>query len=425
MSEAVPGAHRASSATATVAWSTRVLALAALCTVLKLWIALRTYGTDDVRYWTGFLRGVAQHGPIGVYGVQGFEAPYNHPPLIGWVLLVFSKLHEAGLSIPFLIRAPASVADLFSSVLVFRLLRQVSSERQAGVMACVFATSPLLFVISGFHGNTDPVFILFVLTAGYAIIRERGTLAGVAAGLAISVKLTPVVMMPLLLILAVRRGRSVWTGFLAGGGGVFALVWLPAFVLRRHEVTSQVLNYSGAGPRQWGLSQIARWLGAPESGIFQEGDHLRFLSVALAALAPACIALVRPNHDVRLLGLPLCLFLWLSPSFGYQYLTWALAPAFLLAPLLPAALYSSVAGLTAVLVYSGWNDAPPWDWYEARSTPTPEALLPLLALTWISLGLVCLSVIRLVREGPTAAAVSKRARPPSTSAPKEPSDVPY
>lgn len=414
--------HRAVRGSRTTPWPVLVLVVATVCTGIKLWIAASTYGTDDVRYWTGFLQGVVDHGPIGIYGVTTFEAPYNHPPLAGWMLLGFSRLTEAGVSFPFLIRVPASLADIACAVLVFRLLRLRQSERLAGISALVFAVSPLLFVISGFHGNTDPVFVMLGLLAGYAILGSgRGLLAGVAIGLALSVKLTPVVMLPVLLVLAVRAGRQVWTRFLVGGGVVFLVLWVPALVLRGPEFRTQVLGYSGAGPRQWGFSEIARVLGVDDDTIYAGGNALRFLVVVVAALLPAVLAMSPRVDRVAVLGLPLCLFLFLTPSFGYQYLTWALAPAFLLAPLLPAALYSLGSGLSAILVYSEWNGAPPWDWYEARSTPTPTAYLPVLALTWLLLGLVCLSTLRLLPRRPGAARTAPVIA--RTRSPEEPTDV--
>lgn len=383
-------------------WLSAVIVVGVVCLVLKLWIAASTFGTDDVRYWSEFLGGVEEHGPIGIYGTDGYEAPYNHPPLVGWMLLGMANLADLGLSVPFLVRVPAILADLGAALMIFLLLRHGRSDRTAAVAACLFSTSPLLFVISGFHGNTDPVFILLALVASHALVlRSNGLVAGVSIALAVSVKLTPVVMLPLLLVLAVRAGRRVWVRFLAGGAVVAVVLWLPALGLRGPEMFSQVLGYAGVGPRQWGLSGLASALGVPGDVVFGLGDLTRFLVVAFSAVAPLALLRTARTDQVALLGLPLCLFLLLTPTFGYQYLTWALAPAFLLAPWVLANLYSFASGLTAVLVYSSWNDAPPWRWDEARSTPTPDQYLPLLALTWAVLAMVCVSGARRATSSPS------------------------
>ena len=45
-----------------------VLGAAVLSTLLKLVIASRTFGTNDVHYWADFAEGVERYRPIGVYG---------------------------------------------------------------------------------------------------------------------------------------------------------------------------------------------------------------------------------------------------------------------------------------------------------------------------------------------------------------------
>ena len=50
------------------------------------------------------------------------------------------------------------------------------------------AVSPVLFVISGFHGNTDPVFVMFALLSVYLLSDRRApALAGLSIAIALSV----------------------------------------------------------------------------------------------------------------------------------------------------------------------------------------------------------------------------------------------
>ncbi len=63
-----------------------VLGLALLLLALKCVIAARTYGTNDIRHWTDFVNGVAERGPVGVYGITFERSFYNHPPVIGYFL---------------------------------------------------------------------------------------------------------------------------------------------------------------------------------------------------------------------------------------------------------------------------------------------------------------------------------------------------
>src|SRR5687768_14038900 len=76
-----------------------VLAAALAATVAKLYLAATSSGTNDVVYWTEFAAGVEEFGPIGIYG-QAFEAPYNHPPLVGWLLELGNVGQSLGLELP-------------------------------------------------------------------------------------------------------------------------------------------------------------------------------------------------------------------------------------------------------------------------------------------------------------------------------------
>lgn len=368
-----------------------VWAAAVLGTLAKIAIAGTTVGTDDVHYWADFAEGALERGPVGIYALDFPEALYNHGPLSSWLLVLLGHLAELGASFPLLIRLPAALADLVTTMAIFTLLRGVRGDRPAALAAVVFSLSPLALIVSGFHGNTDPVFVMFVLLSVLALtVHRSGWWAGVAFGLALSVKIVPVVVLPVLLVLAWRLGRRAFRGFLLGGAAVFALLWVPVLVAEPGPFVSHVLGYPGITLRQWGLSQLLSWSGMTSSTVNQVGDSIRFVLVAVAALLPAVLVHRRPSRDaVALAVLPLCLFLVLSPAFSMQYLVWALAPALLLVGLRVAVTYVALASLFAVVVYSGWNGAWPWGWHEAVSTPLPALVMPLMALTWLALVRVC------------------------------------
>lgn len=130
---------------------------------LRLLVAATTFGTNDVHYWTEFALGVREYGPIGIYGHLDFSAPYNHPPLIGVFLLVVGPVADAGVSLPLLVRLPACLADGVTCWLVFRWVNERYGMNRALGVAVTLALSPALVIVSGFHGNTDPVFIALLL----------------------------------------------------------------------------------------------------------------------------------------------------------------------------------------------------------------------------------------------------------------------
>src|SRR5207249_11607606 len=165
--------------------------------------------------------------PIDLYRHQipranapgAFYAPYNHPPLVGWMLVLFNRLTDLGVSFRFLIRVPATLSDVVTSVLVFELVRARRPLHEATVAGLLVASSPALVIISGYHGNTDPIFVMLALTSLYLLVNERsGFLAGLAFAAAISVKIVPIVTLPVVLLVAARSSRRRLLAFLAGGG---------------------------------------------------------------------------------------------------------------------------------------------------------------------------------------------------------------
>jgi 4-amino-4-deoxy-L-arabinose transferase-like glycosyltransferase len=385
-----------------------VLIAAAPVTLIKLYLAATTGGSNDVRNFQKFANGVRQFGPIKLYGEKMALAQYNHPPLIGWMLAGMNWLDDHGLSFPFLIRLPATLADVVTALLVYELVR-AQRPRQAVLAGVTAAVSPILIVISGYHGNTDPVFVMFAMLSFWLLVTSRSSLlAGACFGLALSIKIVPIVVAPLLLFLAFRAGWRRGAGFLAGGGVVFAVLWLPVVLLRWSEFSANVLGYSGYGEGgRWGLVAFANGLGLPkgvESALIGPG---RFVVLLIAAGLPLLIAWRRPRLATLAFGLCFTLMLLLSTATATQYLAWAAAPS-LLVSVWPAVAYNLAGGVLVVDAYSDWADAPPWRWDNAFSHPFDRQETIVAGVVWFVLAAVVVAGIRTVlRTGPEETATER------------------
>lgn len=373
-----------------------VVVTAAVSVGLRLWIAASTTGTDDVRYWSQFAEGVRRFGPIGIYG-HSFEAQYNHPPLAGWLLLAANHLQQLGLPFPFLIRAPACLADGATGLLLFLLLSREGNRSHALAASVLFLLSPLGIIVSGFHGNTDPMFVMLAVSALYqSQVRHRHLSAGVLLALSISVKLVPIVLVPLFLIRLAGGCRRDLVRFAAGGALVGAVLWVPVLVLRPAPFMADVVGYVGNGLVQWGVLVIAVMLGASPAGHELTLHVIGYVAICLSAALPMVLARHRPDLDLMRFGLVLALFLLLSPAFGMQYLVWPLAASYLVT-FRYATLYNVAASAFALAVYSRWNHALPWNWSEARSTLLPAYVAPLMFASWLALlGVVLFALERLL-----------------------------
>jgi hypothetical protein len=328
-------------------------------TAAKLRLAGTTVGTNDMGHWRAFGASVHRLGPIDIYSTH-FAVPFNHPPLIGWFLVAVNAISSHGPSFRFLIRVPASVADLATALVVFELVRLRHGLTEATAAAIIVAVSPVLIVISGFHGNTDPVFVMFILLSAYLVTRDRPFWAGASAAIAISIKLVPVVAIPAIAAGVLRDRRRLLTataGFLA----TLLPLWTPAVVRQWTGFKRNVLDYKGLRPKdtQWGIVDLARHLHQGAMVDFLVGPG-RFVVLAISALVPAFLVLKRRQAVATGVALSLALFLLLTTNFGTQYLAWA-AAAVMLLDLWAGMVYNLSAGLLLVVTYTHWTDGFPWN----------------------------------------------------------------
>jgi Glycosyltransferase family 87 len=361
-----------------------VLGCALVTTIAKLRLAAATAGTNDIVHWIFFAATVHKLGPIGIYSTH-LAPVYNHPPLIGWFLVAVNAVASHGPSVRFLVRVPASVADVVTALLVFEFVRVHRSLAEATSAGIVVAASPVLIVISGFHGNTDPVFVMFALLSAYLVVQDLPLWAGASAATAISIKLVPVVALPVVAVALMRDRRRLITA-MVGFLGVFLPLWVPTILRQWTGFKRNVLDYKGIDPKnsRFGIVDFARHTHHARLVDLLVGPG-RFLVLAIAALVPALLVLRRREAVAAGVALSLAFFLLLTTTFGTQYLAWAAAGVLVL-DIWSGLAFNLVAGVMLVVTYTAWTNGFPWD--QARAvglTPFQERLG---WLTWTAL-LVC------------------------------------
>lgn len=356
--------------------------------VLKLVIAATTFGTNDIVHWGDFLTGVKQAGPVGIYALT-FPANnsfYNHPPLIGYLLSFVNLVQDAGIPYRFTIRTISSLADVGTTLVVFELLRRRISPAHARMGAIGVAVSPILIMVSGFHGNTDPLFVFLIFLAVLLVVDlHRPGLGGVAIALAVGIKIVPMVVLPVLAVYLVRRNRPQFWRWLAGFVTAFAVTWGPALLLQFGAVRRDVIGYSGVGYSPWGIEQIGHWLGDP-SWVAAFAGTGRSLVVVVCAVVPVIAVCRRPEVIVPAIGWSLIGFLALAPTWGAQYMVWPVAACYLIG-ITWGTLYNIAGGVVLFMVYDRWSGGLPW--YQARATyvvPLHELLA--MQVPWLVLVVV-------------------------------------
>ncbi|MEU9980027.1 glycosyltransferase family 39 protein [Streptomyces sp. NPDC050856] len=339
-----------------------VIAVAAVAFISKMMLAASTRGPADVRFFWGFARAIARTDPIRIYVEPMPWLPvYNHPPLASWMLLGMEWLARQHVPWRPLIRFPACLADFVTVLLVFAIVRRRARLRTAVLCAIGAALCPVLVATSGYHGNTDSVAVMFAFAAAYLLADRRSPLAaGLAAALCVSVKIVPVVVVPLFFVAAWRAGRRSLLRFTAGFGALFLAVWGPVIATVPGGLRANVLEYAGGNFSFWGIVRFARWAGVPEDYVTLVRGDGHFLIVAAIMAAGVWLAWRRPDALPVAVATTLGLLLLLSTASGVQYLAWPAAGLFVVG-LWPGLSYGVVVGAVTASVYSGqrpvhWTD---------------------------------------------------------------------
>jgi hypothetical protein len=391
----------------TSAWPPRaVLVIALLALAGKLWLAATTYGTNDVAAWMRFALAIRSGGAAHLYAR---DPDFNHPPFMVHVLEALAWLSDRHwLTFEFWLRLPAILADFGSLVLAYRIYARRADGPADRVSLGLLAAAPISLFVSGFHGNTDPVMMFFLLLAvNHIDAPERTWLAGAAFGMAINIKAVALMFAAVAFLhLPNARRRLVFFGAAAIA---VAIASMPILIDAPGLLALRVLGY-GSHFGHWGLSRLAAMTPA-ELG----------LAYALRGWGTACLLAVivalsfwlnrgRAKPSLyRQVGVIVFAFLTLSPGFGVQYLAW-LVPWTLGVRKWAVFLFHAVCAVFLFAVYTYWSRGFPWSFADSDAVGDWGAsIVPLELAAWASVVIVFVALLRAARaerRGGSAAGAS-------------------
>lgn len=375
------------------------LILAALCVLAaKIVIAYNTYGTNDAITFEADIARLQGHDPDGngpeeLYrkGVEsrpGHWQPFSHAPPLIHLLLLLKKLEDrSGLPVRFWLRVCCALADLVS----LGLLWKIGMRSQIGLLFTALA--PVSVMISGFHVNTDPLLICAVL-ASVCLIRSRHIAwAGVAIGLALSVKLSALVFVP---ALAIAAGAKKSAAMAAAALVCFCGLSLPYIWEFPGTILPSLMKYAGLYG-YWGIPAWSLLTGA--DGVYLWYQTLgKFIALGAVGFAVVVIRKGGRQEDMLLsCGLSAALFLLFTPGFGVQYLVY-LVPWLAIARVPVAAGFHVISGAYLAAFYTWSSRGFPWylaDTFSTQFMPIPVFSLGLL--TWMAIGIVALAFARTLK----------------------------
>jgi Glycosyltransferase family 87 len=366
-----------------------LLVAAAFAFLLKAALAATSYGTNDVQTFEQMLETLQERGARTLY-LEGTDIvldgrvvggmPMNHPPMVLAMLRLGGALRDiTGLRLGFWLRLSCALADLLTLWALYRLFG-LESERWLGIL--LVALAPASIMISGFHGNTDPIMIALVVLAVYLLEkRDAPWRSGVAFGLACSIKVWPLVLAPAFLLSEVALRRRAW--FLASALGTALALVLPWHAAGFALIAQRVLRY-GSLPGWWGITYLVHGSHA------QAAARIAMIACMLASAAYMYRRV--PSLFARCAVLTF-LFLFLAPGFGPQYLAWAV-PWTAAAGWRSAAAWHVATGVFLFGMYTAWSAGFPWDFANAHKYLIPLWTFRVGLVAWAVTALLIVDVWR-------------------------------
>lgn len=352
-----------------------------IATLIKLVLAVVTIGTNDVATWRSFADNAMLCGRCAYQFAGPSGDPFNHPPFIIHFLKLIGTSSTAWF--PFWIRLPAILADIGMVLLATRLIPGISTR-----LSVLLALNPVSILVSGFHGNTDPLMIFFVVLTVCLIKSGRLNWGAAAFGMAINIKVVPLLLVPAILIyIWSRKSARGVVLFVCIAAVVVLALSMPYILSNPLAIVKATLGYRGLYGR-WGMSLIL--VGFPISNAGHEIAY-RVLQLLVIALTLAlAVYLNRRKFDlVYQIGLIFFLLFFLTPAHALQYLAWPVPFILALGFWWSLAYYTS-AGLYLFLTYNFWSQG---QWYFADShIPVELGTASSMAgfACWGVCGLICL-----------------------------------
>lgn len=372
--------------------------------VLKLVIAFNTIGTNDVVRFYQFAASLSDGGLEQTYRQM---AAFNHPPLVAYFLTAIFRLAQqpwvagAGISFAFLLRLPGIVADFVVVCLLLRLKKQEPQLHLPLWALLVFALSPVSIMVSGFHGNTDPVMVLFLILATTAAMRGRPIWCGILFALSCQIKIIPVLLLPAFFFLW-NEQRRVFAFLLPLALTTVALWSEPLF----HFPLVFLRNVFGYGSFWgiWGITYLLQRTGFSQFSYvdFQNlspaqnliGSLLKvFIVAAIIVLAWRRRRISHARGLLHSLAFAWLIFFIFAPGIGAQYLVW-IAPFLLLVSSSFYAFCTTASTLFLFFFYNTISGGLPW-YYGLSNGSRDASWLPWSIGPWIVL---CLGMVLLWRK---------------------------
>jgi GT2 family glycosyltransferase len=286
-------------------------------------------------------------------GINQKDLRTIYPPIIEWLFAGVGKLWYD----PVALKITFVVFDLGSVALLLAMLAYRSQPLRLG---CLYAFNPVPLIGFAAEGHFDSILIFFVLLALWLGEHGRTRSSWAALGLAVQIKLVPILLVPLFS----RKGgwRTAW---------ICALMVVLPFLPYARDIGTWL-----SGARHFGADL---GFNGPVHSLLSIGTGDRTMAATLCAGALLCWSIFATSLETdrwRAAFFVMGGLIVLSPIVHYWYLSWALA----FVPLFPSLSWLLLSGLIGLYFLTGL---------------TPDWSIPVWArlTSWLPFGFL------IVREG--------------------------
>ena len=206
-----------------------VVFVVCLCFAPLIWFPF-----DVESCWLPWSRASLGYAPWRIYSTR---PDCNYPPLVLYLLTAQEAMRkliggqEVGALSLILTKLPNIAAHLVGALAGYFALRRLESETYARRFALLYALSLPLFVNATLWGQADALLVLPMLCAVLLLMRGKPVPAGIALGVALTVKLQAIVIVPVLLLYCGKRfGWKPLAQAMGAGLATMVAVSLPFLV---------------------------------------------------------------------------------------------------------------------------------------------------------------------------------------------------
>ncbi|CCK72989.1 glycosylphosphatidylinositol-alpha 1,4 mannosyltransferase I KNAG_0M01360 [Huiozyma naganishii CBS 8797] len=214
---------------------------------------------------------------------------YRYTPLLSWVALINWQCHWFHAT-----KLVFMLADIVTGLLIYLILRRAypetrCSERRRLVLTALWLLNPMVITIST-RGNAEPVLCVLILGAMYCLVRGSHATAGLLLGLAIHVKMYPIVYAGPWAVFILSRSRAPFRTLFTVGcccAGVLVALTAWMYALYGQQFLDEALLYHVVRldhRHNFSLWNVLLYFDSAQLGPAPWATRLAFLPQALVTL---------------------------------------------------------------------------------------------------------------------------------------------